>query len=524
MNRTHTDSQPRTDFEALFHQAPAGFLITETDGTILEVNDTFLTWTGLERVAVQGANLLALFPADDRIIYDAYARPLLGSGRSFSELAVSIVGHDGHRHPALLSATRSPSAKDEPAVDRIIVFGISQRRGYEHELETALRRAEEAENARELAEADTAAHRNSLAESENELCLALRQSRRNESLLRTVLNTVDIGIAVVDHEANPVMHNSRYQRDLEHATPTGAGGGTDSGLLVYGPDHTTVGFQDIPLLRAARGESFSDALIWIGPRGDQRALNVSAQPVPEHGDFTGSVITYSDVTQLINAVAAKDDFLANVSHELRTPMTSIVGYLDLVLDDPDLPGHIAAPLKVALRNSERLLQLVGDLLSTATAGSALAPRNVDLAGLIRESICSATLRAQGNNVTITTDIPPTLPALLDPLRISQVLDNLLSNAIKFSPDGGHVTITAIRTHGHLTVEFTDTGIGMTPQDLQEAFTKFFRSDTVRKAAIPGAGLGLPITKNIIEAHHGTIALASDPGRGTTVSIILPFAE
>jgi signal transduction histidine kinase len=402
-------------------------------------------------------------------------------------------------------------------VDRITVLGAAYRRGYERELEGALRRAEEAE-------VDTTAHRNALAESEHELRLALRQSRMNESLLRTILNTVDIGIAVVDHEATPVMKNSRYQRDLEHATPNSAGGGTDSRLLVYGPDHTTLVSRDIPLLRAARGESFSDSLIWIGPPGDQRALSVSARPVSETGDFTGSVIAYSDVTRLINAVAAKDDFLANVSHELRTPMTSIVGYLDLVLDDPDLLGHIAAPLKVALRNSERLLQLVDDLLATATAGSALEPRDVDLAGLIRESICSAAPRAQGNNVTITTDLPPTLPAVLDPLRIGQVLDNLLSNAIKFSPGGGHVTIAARHTTGHLTMEITDTGIGMTPQDLQEAFTRFFRSDTVRKAAIPGAGLGLPIIRNIIEAHHGTIAIASEPGHGTTVTLTLPARD
>ncbi|OIH82866.1 hypothetical protein BLJ79_18165 [Arthrobacter sp. UCD-GKA] len=524
MDPRDLNSPSRTDFEELFHQAPAGYLITGTDGTILEVNDTFLSWAGLERAAVQGANLFDLFPVGDRIVYAAYARHRLDAGRSLSELAVDIVGYKGQRHPALLSATRSSSAPGEPAVDRIIVFGAAQRRGYERELEAALRRAEEAEIARNRAEAETTAHRNALADTEVELCLTLQQSRRNESLLNTVLNTVDVGISVVDTEANHVMNNSQYQRNLEHATPEGSGGEAVAGLLVYGPDRTPLGSRDFPRLRAARGESFSHSLIWIGPPGDQRALRVSARAVSGTDDFAGSVIAYTDVTPLLNAVAAKDDFLANVSHELRTPMTSIVGYLDVVLEGPGLPPHIAEPLKVALRNSERLLQLVEDLLFTSTADSALAPQTVDLAGLIRDSICSAALHAESNNVTITTVVPPTLPVVLDPLRISQVLDNLLSNAIKFSPNGGRITICARHTAGHIRLEVTDTGIGMTPQDLQEAFTKFFRSDSVIKAAIPGAGLGLPITKNIVETHHGTITLTSKAGHGTTVTITLPARQ
>ncbi|MFL4477018.1 sensor histidine kinase [Paeniglutamicibacter sp. ORCA_105] len=177
-------------------------------------------------------------------------------------------------------------------------------------------------------------------------------------------------------------------------------------------------------------------------------------------------------------------------------------------------------MNVALRNSERLLQLVADLLSIATAGNAMASQPVDLAGLIHDSIRSAAPRAQSSNVTITSDIPPTLPAVLDS-RISQVLDNLLSNAIKFSPEGGRITIAARCTTECLLLQVTDTGIGMTPEELQVAFSKFFRSCAVKKAAIPGAGLGLAIARNIVEAHHGTITLTSEPGRGTSATITLP---
>lgn len=511
-----------SDFKALFHQAPAGYLITSTDGTILEVNDTFLTWTGLDRASVQDQNLLTLLPVGDKLMYATHAQPLLEAHGAYDELTMDFIGTGGNRLPAMCSASRAAPARGTSAVDRIVVLCSTGRRNYELQLEAALRKAEEAENARLQAEANTAAHQDALGEKEADLRVALQQSRRSESLLKTILNTVDVGIAVVDDGGNAFIKNPRYQDTVDRATGDGSSGGSESQIFVYGPDRTTrVPPCDNPRLRAARGESFSEQILWIGRPGNQRALSASAQKVTEIEDFAGSVIVYNDVTELINAMAAKKDFVANVSHELRTPLTSIMGYLDLVLDDPNLPEHTTASLNVAMRNCERLLQLVGDLLSTATAGSALKPRPTDLVELILTSITSAALRAEINNVSLAAEIPSSLLAEVDPLRISQVFDNLLSNAIKFSPDGGQVIVNAREARGKIIVEVSDTGIGMTPTEAQQAFTKFFRVGTVIKAAIPGAGLGLAISKNIVEAHHGTITITSERERGTTMTITLP---
>ncbi|MFQ4149921.1 ATP-binding protein [Arthrobacter sp. LAPM80] len=510
-----------TDFEALFHQAPAGYIITSTDGTILEVNDTFLVWSGLQRTSVLGMNLLRLFPVADRIMYATHALPHLASTGEFNELAADIIGNGGQHHPALLSATRSPSAPGKAAVDKIIVFSAPRRRSYEKELESSLRIAQEAVNARIRAEAETAAHRETLIQKDKDLHASLKQSRRNESLLQAILDSVDVGIAVVDAEGNPTTSNSRYQYDLNYATPEGSGSGQVTEMLVYGPDGTTaLSAQEIPMVRAAQGESFSDEIIWIGPPDSLRALSVSALNFKDDDDSTCTVISCGDVTSLINAMAAQKHFVSNVSHELRTPLTSIIGYLYLALDEPDLPVNISASLTVAMRNSERLMQLVNDLLSTAEAGITIEPRPTDLAELIRARVTAARLRAEANNVLIATDIPPVLPTVVDPLRIGQILDNLISNAIKYSP-GGDITITARHTPKSIVVEVTDTGIGMTPEELENAFTKFFRSASVLKAAIPGAGLGLAITNNLIQAHRGTISLTSEPGHGTTATVTLP---
>ena len=111
----------------------------------------------------------------------------------------------------------------------------------------------------------------------------------------------------------------------------------------------------------------------------------------------------------------------------------------------------------------------------------------------------------------------------DPVRLAQVLDNLLSNAIKYSPDGGTVTVSAW-TDGICTcLEVQDTGMGMSEQDQKEPFTKFFRTGAVRQTGIPGAGLGLAISKNIVEAHGGTITLVSAPGAGSSFTVSLPQA-
>jgi signal transduction histidine kinase len=126
-------------------------------------------------------------------------------------------------------------------------------------------------------------------------------------------------------------------------------------------------------------------------------------------------------------------------------------------------------------------------------------------------------------VELVLDVEEPLTARIDPGRIRQVFGNLVSNAIKFSPDGGKVTARAYRANSHVVCSIADTGIGMDGREQEQAFTKFFRSARSRETAIPGAGLGLPISKTIVEGHGGSISLRSAPGKGTTVTVSLPVS-
>lgn len=353
---------------------------------------------------------------------------------------------------------------------------------------------------------------------------ALKDSKRQEELLDSVLETVHLGVVAVDADGNDILMNQKQRENHRIASPAGIDDPNESQLLVFQADRTTpVPVESRPIRRAVLGENFTDNLVWLGSGSGQRAVTTSARAMKDHdGVFAGSVIVFSDVTDLVNALAAKDDFVSNVSHEFRTPLTSILGYVELLLDDRDeLPESHLGPLKIIRRNSERLLGLVSDLLASRNGQLIVSPRSVDVAELVRASVSAALPRAVAANVRIRADTPSRLDARVDSARMSQVLDNLVSNAIKYSPDGGDVVVSLGTEGNNLVCRVSDTGMGLSETDQAEVFTKFFRSDNVRNTAIPGVGLGLSISKAIIEAHGGTVKLHSAVGHGTTFTVSVP---
>ena len=354
---------------------------------------------------------------------------------------------------------------------------------------------------------------------------ALAESTERSQLLDVVLNAIDVGVLVVGPNGSPVHKNERMRALDDRLRPSGMKHTQEGDLLFFGSDRTTaLTREERPIGRAMKGEAFQDVLIWAGEPGDLMALSCSARIIRNENGFNGAVIAFNDVTALTEALRARDDFVSNVSHELRTPLTSIIGYLELAqeeVEDSGLTGTIPHAVEVAQRNSERLLRLVSDLLAAASGSVALEPHRLSVEEIISAGLRSATPRAVAGGVKLTAEYAPHLTVHGDPVRLAQVLDNLLSNAIKYSPEGGTVTVRAWSEPGKSFLEVQDAGMGMSEEDQRELFTKFFRTGAVRRAGIPGAGLGLAITKNIIEAHGGTISLVSAPGQGSTFTVFLP---
>ncbi|WP_449372250.1 sensor histidine kinase [Arthrobacter psychrolactophilus] len=276
-----------------------------------------------------------------------------------------------------------------------------------------------------------------------------------------------------------------------------------------------------PVRRAILGESFTNYQMWIGEEDQRRAISTTARTMfNEDGTSAGAVIAFHDNTEMMAALSAKDDFVANVSHEFRTPLTSILGYLGMILDDADrLPADVNKFLTITHRNALRLNGLVSDLLTTDSM--VVTPAMTDISALIHQSVASARPMAERNGVEMSPAAPSQLWAMVDAGRIGQALDNLISNAIKYSPDGGLVTVSALANGTDVVLEVQDTGIGMNTAEQAKAFTKFFRADSALERSIPGLGLGLLITKTIVANHGGTITVGSQRNVGTTMRIELP---
>ncbi|WP_269938283.1 sensor histidine kinase [Arthrobacter sp. HY1533] len=349
----------------------------------------------------------------------------------------------------------------------------------------------------------------------------LLDSQQRERLLETIVDTVGVGVVVVDADGNDRLMNSTQEAIHALGVPDHIADPHEGELLVFGPNKGALPADARPVRRAILGESFTNYQIWIGTGDRARALSTTARTIQgEGGESDGAVIAFHDVTDMVNALSAKDDFVANVSHEFRTPLTAIQSYLAMARETPGAPpAEIANYLEIAQRNAVRLNGLVSDLLTTTAM---TVQRSVaDFALLVSESVESARPAAERNKVAVETDCQLPLAARIDAGRISQVLDNLVSNAIKYSPDGGTLTVRAWASGTDLNCEVADTGLGMSSAEQAGVFQKFFRAGSAVERGIPGIGLGLMISKTIIDKHGGFLTMQSQPGQGTTMSFTIP---
>ncbi|HEX4680198.1 MAG TPA: HAMP domain-containing sensor histidine kinase [Gaiellaceae bacterium] len=229
--------------------------------------------------------------------------------------------------------------------------------------------------------------------------------------------------------------------------------------------------------------------------------------------------------QLVEIDRLKDEFVSSISHELRTPLTSIAGYVELLQEeegDPQKLGHLA----IVRRNSERLLALFTDLLFAARLqyGRLELERSpVDMRNLVVQSVDSARPRAQAASVRLGVHVEDVPEIIGEPAKLAQLLDNLVSNAIKFTPSNGHVDVRLTSHPEMIRIEVSDTGIGIPDVERERLFERFFRAQSALERQIQGTGLGLYISKAIVDAHDGRIGVTSTPGTGTTFVVELPVA-
>ncbi len=264
---------------------------------------------------------------------------------------------------------------------------------------------------------------------------------------------------------------------------------------------------------------------------EPRTLSMTSAPATSgDSEYLGRLWVFRDVTQERTVDRSKSEFVSMVSHELRTPLTSLTGFIELVLDGAggDVNPSMERLLNKAHSNGRRLSRLVADLLdiSRLEAGNLnLEISELSLQGLLAELTESMAPQFDEKELDLKVKIPGKLRAVwADRERCAQIFSNLLSNAVRYTPAGGKVTVSGKLVRDQVEITVRDTGEGIRPENQARIFDKFVRISDSGKRPAGSTGLGLAITKTLVETQGGSIRLESEYGKGSAFTVVLPVAE
>jgi signal transduction histidine kinase len=350
---------------------------------------------------------------------------------------------------------------------------------------------------------------------------AREERRRTEAILRGVLDHAPAAICVRDLDGVPLITNARFDE---------LGVDDDEELPQLTPgDPTPIRAEEVFTVDGVERTYLCATYPIVDAAGQAIAIGTIGVDISEQKEVEA---------QLREVDRLKGEFVASVSHELRTPLTSICGYAEMLLGDPAISVSSAVEptperrmIEVIERNGRRLLSLVDDLLtlSRVDAGSyGQYEQPVDLADVVRSAVSVVTPSLAESGVTLEVDTAAELaPVGGDRSQLERVVLNLLTNAVKFSERGDTVKVALAAQEGGepgIQLVVSDTGIGITADEVPKLFTRFFRTSEARRRVIQGTGLGLAVVKEIVDRHGGQISVSSAPGEGTTMTVLLPALD
>ena len=353
-------------------------------------------------------------------------------------------------------------------------------------------------------------------ELEELVCLIHGEKKKTER----ILHEIDNGVIVTDIYGKTVLINPAAQKMFAGITqgPLSQDLSTLSNLL----PNLSKTFNDLT-------ESVTEEIEIPDSRLDlARILRLTSFPFKdEKGLILGKITVFYDITHFKEVDRLKTEFVSQVSHELRTPLTSIKGYIDNLRDG--ITGELNEKQKVYLtrmeKNAERLIRLISDLLDISRIESGKMNRQVvplqfyELIGGVVNNLHPFFTQKRLEVFLNPFEGDGCLEGDRD--RLEQALINLLYNAIRYTPDGGRITISLEQNHQFLKTTIKDTGIGISPDDQSRIFERFYTLNKCTLSGPKGTGLGLFITKNIIEKHGGEIWVSSEVGKGSEFSFTLP---
>ncbi|HZO78515.1 MAG TPA: ATP-binding protein [Solirubrobacteraceae bacterium] len=337
--------------------------------------------------------------------------------------------------------------------------------------------------------------------------LAHRRLERERRRLAAIIDSLGDGLVVTEPDQATI--NAVNPRARELLPELGPGGRIDA--------------PESPLPDVE--QALSDEAI-VEHRGRTLAVRAATLVPDRGGSSSGGVVwTIRDTTDRARLERAKSEFVATASHELRSPLTSIKGFVELLERSP---GSMSARqrefVEIIMRSTDRLVDLVNDLLDVARIEAnrfEVNRRPIDVVEPVREVLELIAPRIADKRQRLATSIAPDLPlAFADPGRVRQIVGNLVTNAHMYTPAEGEIEVSISSEAQRIQIIVSDTGIGMTPEQVAHVFDRFYRGSGL---ASPGTGLGLSIVKSLVEMHKGDVGVTSEAGRGTTFRVHLPTA-
>ncbi|MFK7803572.1 MAG: ATP-binding protein [Anaerolineae bacterium] len=362
----------------------------------------------------------------------------------------------------------------------------------------------------------------------------LKEEQVNAAKNQSILESIADGVLVADESGEIILANDAFADifGIPRWQIVGKHVATMSDIVVDSGVQWLKVVQEwaskSPIGRA--GQTVEDTIVLTT---SDRTVRVNLAPVFAGGQFLGTVSIFRDITREIEADLAKTSFISLVSHELRTPLTSVRGYAELMLMGAagTLPDAVAKYIKIIQSNATRLHDLVGDILLITQFDGGDMPLTVSPADIkeIIDDVANNHLKnrinVENREISVSVELSEHLPEILaDQGRVVQVLTNLVDNALNYTPDPGEITISARSTADFVFVSVHDSGIGITAEELDRVFNRFYRSEDANVRKIAGTGLGLSIAKTFVEMHGGQLTVSSEYGLGSTFTFNLPVVE
>jgi PAS domain S-box-containing protein len=339
--------------------------------------------------------------------------------------------------------------------------------------------------------------------------------------LNTILSSITDGIIALDVSKNIMLANKAAEFMCGFSQIEMKGRNLDDFLKLY------AGGEQIFAKNVCEPQ-FNQSAVLVSKNGKQTRVNISTVSAAEEVQTDlGCILILQDLSKEEELERMKLDFVSMASHELKTPLTSITGYLSVFIKENQtkVPKEELELLEKSLVSAKQLYSLVTNLLSVNKIEReqlSFFTQAIDYSGVLKKAIDDLQNQAKLKNITLSLNTPPQLPKILaDQVRISEVLDNLIANAINYTNSGGSVTVNVTTKPTEVITSVEDTGIGIPQDAIPNLFTKFFRVSNTSQQASKGTGLGLFISRSIIEKLGGKIWAESEVGKGSKFIFTVP---